>query len=177
MASMPRAWLLVALLVGWALGHGTSWLMAPPAPAPSPAPEALEALRVQLDELPSRLAMAQPRTSCVVSAPDLSALRAELLQALHEERCASTEAPAASEVAERAPAPPEPSSGALALPEHGQRLLDEALRTRRWGDEQAEELRRLYPELTGPQREQLTRTLIVHINRGELIVETEGHPF
>jgi hypothetical protein len=70
-----------------------------------------------------------------------------------------------------------PSPESLAALEQGQRLLDDALRTRRWGDAQAEELRSLSAALTFHQQQQLTQKLIVSINRGDLVVETTGFPF
>jgi hypothetical protein len=61
--------------------------------------------------------------------------------------------------------------------QRGERLLAEALRRKRWGDAQAEELRRLLPELPMVQQQRLTQRLLIALNRGDLSVETTGLPF
>jgi len=65
----------------------------------------------------------------------------------------------------------------VAALERGQRLLEEALRMRRWGEAQAEELRGLLPEMTSAQQLMLAQRLSASINRGELVVETTDFPF
>ncbi|WP_224370648.1 hypothetical protein [Hyalangium versicolor] len=174
-----KVWIPPVLVLGWVLGYGTSWFANPLAGGSSSSPEALEQLSARIDALPARLAMSQGQARCVVSAPapDLSALRTEIRQALREECSTGMEPSPPEKAAETVPPQEVVLPQTLATLEQGQRLLDEALRTRRWGDTQAEELRSLFPELTPSQRQALTQKLIVSINRGELTVETSGLPF
>jgi hypothetical protein len=181
MSSSLKLWIPLALVTGWAVGHGTSRMTGAEPPASEPSPRTLEQLDARLEALPAQVAMLQAQTRCVASVTsgslDLATVRTELRTVLREELSAMAGRPEPTKVSLPAPSPEEVSPKNQAVLERGQRLLDDALRARRWGDAQVEELRGLFPGLTFAQQRMLTQKLIVSINRGDLIVETTGLPF
>ena len=181
MTSSLKLWIPLALVTGWMLGHGTSVTMNPPSRASEPSPQAFEELSARIDSLSAQLTAIQSQMRCAGStttaALDTALPHAELRQVLREEITALVERSEPTNAATPAPAQEEVSPTNLAALERGQRLLDNALRARRWGDAQVEELRRLLPEMTAAQQQMLTQKLSASINRGELVVETTDMPF
>ncbi|PTL81997.1 hypothetical protein [Vitiosangium sp. GDMCC 1.1324] len=181
MASSLKLWIPLALVTGWVLGHGTSVAMNPPLRASEPSPQALKELRARIDSLSAQLTAIQSQMRCTGSttaaAPDTAPPHAELRQVLREELTTLVGRPEPTNAATPAPAQKELSPTNLAALERGQRLLEDALHSRRWGDAQVEELRRLLPEMTAAQQQMLMQKLSASINRGELVVETTDMPF
>jgi hypothetical protein len=138
-------------------------------------------LKDRIEALSEHLATLSSQTRCPGSTPtaglDSTTLRVELRQALREELTAAPGRPEPTRVPDSNAAKEEVSPMNLAALERGQRLLENALHTRRWGDAQVEELRGLLPELTAAQQLMLTQRLAASINRGELVVETTALPF
>lgn len=177
MTSSLKLWVPLSLALGWALGVGTERVSGFPPSAPDGSLRALEQLDARLSAIPGQVAALQAQTRCATSAAgeglDLAALRAELRGVLREELSMMAAKHEPAKASSEQLVPPE----SLVVMERGQRLLDDALRARRWGDAQAEELRGLFPGLTAAQQQQLAQKLAVSINRGELVVETTGLPF
>lgn len=59
----------------------------------------------------------------------------------------------------------------------GQHLVDDALRSGHWGEQQASALRALIPRIGGDHHQQFMMQLIVPINEGRVIVDGSGPPF
>jgi hypothetical protein len=180
MTSSLKLWIPLTLVTGWMLGHGTSLVVSPLSRASEPSPQALETLEARIESLSEQLTSLQSQR-CAGSATTVglgtASLHAELRRALREELTASFGKPESMNAAASAPARAEVSPANLAALEHGQRVLEEALRTRRWGDAQADELRGLFPAMTAAQQLMLAQKLSASINRGELVVETTDLPF
>lgn len=181
MTSSLKLWIPLTLVAGWVLGHGTARALRP-LPQPSePSPQELALLRARIEALPVQLSALQSQTRCSgkenTAGLDPETLRAELRQILREELSASMAQPEPTKTAEPVPPSVQLSPANLAALERGQRLLEDALRARRWGDAQVEELHRLLPEMTSSQQLMLTQRLAASINRGELTVDATDFPF
>jgi hypothetical protein len=133
--------------------------------------ELLQRLR-RLEALESRRVSPPPSGPCAV-AVDIETLRLQLRHTLREELGALSGPTAPPPVAAAVPAPTPENMEAF---DKGQRLVEEALVSRRWGDAQADELRRLLREMTPEQRSQMFGRLLPAINQGHLTVETRGPP-
>jgi hypothetical protein len=146
--------------------------------ASEPRPGALEELNAQIEDLSTQLATLQSQMRChgnaTTASLDTASLHRELRRALREELTASGGKPESTKAAADAPPQEEVSPANLAALERGQRLIEDALHTRRWGDAQADEFRRLLPEMTAAQQLMLAQRLSASINHGELVVETTG---
>jgi hypothetical protein len=179
MTSSLKLWIPLTLITGWVLGYGTSLVTNPLSRTSEPSPRALETLEARIESLSEQLTALQSQVRCVGSAAtaDTASLHAELRRALREELTTSFGKPESTKAATPAPAQQEVSPTNLAALERGQRVLEDALRTRRWGDAQADELRRLFPAMTAAQQLMLAQRLSASINRGELIIETTDLPF
>jgi len=59
----------------------------------------------------------------------------------------------------------------------GQHLVDDALRSGHWSEQQASALRALIPRIGGDHHQQFMMQLIVPINDGRIIVDGTGPPF
>ncbi len=181
MTSSLKLWIPLALVMGWALGNGTSAAMNSFSGASEPSSQAIEKLRDRIESLSAQLTALQSQMRCAGSGTaavrDTTSPHAELRLVLREELTALVGKPEPTKVATPAPAQEEVSPTNLAALERGQRLLEDALRSRRWGDAQVDELRRLFPEMTAAQQQMLAQKLSVSINRGELVVETTDLPF
>lgn len=168
---MRTPWVLSLVAVaagslGFALGRTTA-----PRSGDEEVLRALEHQGAQLDLLPMRLAAAQQGHAAVAPAPgqpDATWLRAEISRAVRE-------AMAGAEPAK--PEAPAPTPANLQAFQSAERLFEDAARSRRWGDAQADELRRLMPQMNDAQRGEALRRLAVSINRGDFAVVTRGPPF
>ncbi len=70
-----------------------------------------------------------------------------------------------------------PSDDELQAHAEGERLVDDALRQRRWGESQAQTLRDLASRMTGSQLSELVSRLASAVDEDELVVTTDGPPF
>ncbi len=59
----------------------------------------------------------------------------------------------------------------------GEQLLDDALKSKRWTDAQAQRLRTIHSRITSEQATGLLQRLAVAVNEGELAIHTDGPPF
>jgi hypothetical protein len=181
MTSSLKLWIPLTLVTGWMLGHGTSLVVSPLSRTLEPSSRGLETLEARIESLSEQLAALQSRMQCAGNTTtvglDTASLHAELRRALREELTASFGKPESMNAAASAPARAEVSPANLAALERGQRVLEEALRARRWGDAQADELSGLFPGMTAAQQLMLAQRLSASINRGELVVETTDLPF
>ncbi|MCP3063204.1 hypothetical protein LXT21_30950 [Myxococcus sp. K38C18041901] len=76
-----------------------------------------------------------------------------------------------------AAAPSEPSAENLAAAQEGQRLIDAALRVKRWTSQDAQAFRVALVDMTPDQRTEALRQLLTTINSQALQVQTGGMPF
>jgi hypothetical protein len=170
--SNPVKLLLAATLVlggflgGFVTGRGT-------APALGQQ-EVLRELERQLRPLEEHLARPPPEVRCAVAPTvDTTWLRAELARAVREEL--ALHRPDASVPEQQPPPEPPPQSGPALQQAH--RVIDEALRARRWTEEDARAFRRSLADLTDAQRDEVLRRFSATLNSNTLDVQTQGLPF
>lgn len=169
--------LLVTLGLGGALGFLAGRGTAPDAPHDELV-RLLERQGAQLEALEARLGPASQQVRCAAASPsgapglDAAWLQAELSRILHEELGSRREESKQA----RTPAP-EPSTESLTALQEGHRLIDDASRSQRWREEDAQAMRRLLRGLSGPQREELMRRFAVLVNEGGVDVQVRGSPF
>ncbi|MCP3063202.1 hypothetical protein LXT21_30940 [Myxococcus sp. K38C18041901] len=101
---------------------------------------------------------------------DSAWLRAEITEAVRE---ALEEKPAPPVEAP----PPETSAQALAALQEGHKVIDNAIASRRWTDEDVSALRRALRTMTAPQQDEVVRRLVIALNSNTLEVRTHGAPF
>lgn len=173
----PLALSLVAIAagaLGFALGRTTA-----PRSGDEEVLRALERQGAQLDLLPMRvLAAAQQGRAAVAPGPgqpDGTWLRAEISRAVREAMAGAP--PAAEEAEPSKPEAPPPTPANLQAFQGAEQLIEDATRAGSWGDAQADELRRLMPQMNDTQRDAALRRLSVSINRGDFKVVTRGAPF
>lgn len=164
LSTMARPWkwllgtglALVALAASFAFGRTSAHPTAGTAlPIPSEA--------ARFSAPPAGLERPSSNADRGVRRPDEPPLRQEIRQLLREELRDFTRAEA-----ERAPGPTQPAAGesaatdepamgdqAIAAYDHGQSLVRDALSTRVWTPKQAEQLRRLLPQLPHERRREL----------------------
>ncbi|PTL75514.1 hypothetical protein [Vitiosangium sp. GDMCC 1.1324] len=169
------------LLVTGGLGCALSFLAGRATAPDSSHDELLRLLErqgAQLEALEARLGPASQQTRCAVAAPggapglDTAWLQAELARILHEELGSQR----AEAKGAQTPVP-EPSTESLTALQEGHRLLDEASRSQRWREEDAQAMHRAMRELNGVQREELMRRFAVFVNAGGVDVQVKGPPF
>jgi len=150
-----RGWLAAVVGAG-ALGFFVARLTASPAPSPAvvrtQSPLDGDALQADL-----RRAVRE----------ELRSARAELLAEIRSARetGAATPAPAEAPAAVPEVTTDEPASTSARA------LIARAASARRWGEDEAHELRRLIPRLTLQQRDEVLATLIPAINRGDIALD------
>jgi hypothetical protein len=132
----------------------------------------------QLEALTAQVARLE-RPSRVVPlaggpAIDVSALAEQLSQRIRQEPPSAVAEPA-SGAADAGDRDLEPDT--VAAVAEGQRLVDGALRSGQWTDEQADALRALIPRIGGEHHLELIRQLIVPINEGRVTYDGSGPPF
>jgi hypothetical protein len=103
-------------------------------------------------------------------------LRAELARVLREELDARGVG-AVSRPREPEPAPPPPAPQSVAALEGAHRLIEDAVRSRQWGEQQAQEMRRLLIDMTPAQRQEIIPRLTQALNSGGISVTRRGQPF
>ena len=172
---MPwKGWLVVSLLGGMAAGHALS----SGARRDDEVLRLLERQGAELEALRARLERRVEPASCppgAVAAVDLSPVQAEL-QRLREGLAAlGPRAAPASEEEARVAEPPGAES--LVAVDSSQRLLEQALSSRRWGEAEAQSFRKLLSQMTPKQREEAIQRLFLAINERQLSVEIVGPPF
>ncbi|HLL53202.1 MAG TPA: hypothetical protein VK447_06645 [Myxococcaceae bacterium] len=171
--SRSLIWSLTLVLTGaagFAAGRSTA-----PARNQDEVLNALKEQTARMDALALRMASGGGR--CAVAAPlDPAAVRAEVARAVREELAPSPDKPVRprDEAREEKPSP---SPESLAAAEQAGRLLDTALQRKQWGEEQAQEFRRLMIPLDDEQRRALLIRITTALNSGQLEVTTRGRPF
>jgi hypothetical protein len=169
-------WMLglgLAAGVGFAAARGLA-----PAGGEQELLQQLRRLDERLEALESRGVPPPPSGPCAV-AVDTEALRLQLRQTLREELGALRGPAAPPPVAATVPVPtptPAPTPENMEAFDKGQRLVEEAISSRRWGDAQADELRRLLGAMTPEQRSRIFGRLLPAINQQQISVETRGPP-
>lgn len=122
---------------------------------------------------------AQPLAKqCAVSAPsaaavDMAALRAEVAQVLRTELAAHGGGAAKPESQE----PPPPSSQAVAARQESLWLLEKAMRSRQWREQDALAVRQLLAQMTDYQRQEVMQRISATLNEGSIDVQVHGPPF
>jgi hypothetical protein len=174
-----RARWLVGLAGACALGFALGQVC--PRPADARILRSLQKSALGVDEVAAQLAAlrehgrsAATATQCL-DANELASKLQDVICENSRNRAATSRSPVS------APHEPEPleakeTEESLAIYDHARAVVDSALRAKSWTDGDLAELRRSTPKLSPDQGEEVTRTLVQAINRGELAIKTSGPP-
>lgn len=173
---MAALWLM-GPLAGFAAGR---WTVPQPALEPEPVLRELSSQRALLEEHLVRNPRQDASVRCAVAASalapgEMAQLKTELVQAVRDELALRSDE---STLAEGARVPgPEPSEQSLVAVQDGHRLIDNAVRTLRWTNEDRQTLRRAMVEMTYEQQVEVMRRLSASLSGKKLDLQTHGAPF
>jgi hypothetical protein len=105
---------------------------------------------------------------------DWSSIRDQLLPAIRDELRKNQVASVQEKVADADV--PEQSRESLIAYDEGQRIVDAAIRARKWRDVDLAAFRSVMARLSAEQQQELLKSLVPKLNNGEVLSETSGPP-
>jgi hypothetical protein len=161
------------LVLGGALGF--AWWHS----GPARSEDAIARLEQRHEELRQQVKALAQRDCATAAVPASGSadVRAEITRAVREELHTVRPAQAVTDVVPDPSRPAEPTRDNVIAREECMRLIDQAVRSREWNDEQAARFQALMEQLTDAQRDEVLERLVAVLNGGEVRITTEGAPF